>query len=414
MAVTRLLESLRPQRAAHERNRAALGAVAYPDALAADFGPRRCREARAEIEAWRGYAPTPLRALPGLAEAAGVSAIDYKDEGLRFGLRSFKALGGAYAVLRVLARELTRTLGAEPATSDIRAGHYRESTRELTVLTATDGNHGRSVAWGAQRFGCRCRIYMHEHVSETRADAVRAYGAQVVRVAGTYDDAVRRAAADADAHGWHAVADTGWEGYADVPREVMAGYALLMTEALEQLPAQQRPTHVFVQGGVGGLAAAVTAVLWMELGANRPRIVVVEPERAPCLFRSARRGRAVRVPVTQETLMAGLSCGEPSLVAWPILAAGADHFLTLGDEAVAPAMRLLAEAPFGDTPVVAGESGVAGLIGLIAARVDGRLAASLRLDARSRVLLIGTEGATDAGIYRRLTGLDPDSVRGEA
>ncbi len=333
--------------------------------------------ARREIASWEGYAPTPLVSLDDVAKAAGVGKVFYKDERGRFGLGSFKALGGAYAVLRQV-RNAGRPAG------------------EIVVTCATDGNHGRSVAWGAKRFGCRCVIYIHETVSKGRADAIAAYGAEVRRVPGTYDDAVRQAAADAAANGWIVVSDTSYPGYVDIPRDVMQGYAVMADEALSQMGAP--PTHVFLQAGVGGLAAAVCGHLWESLGERRPRTVVVEPDRAACLFESARTGKATNVGGALDTAMAGLACGETSILAWEILEEGAEDFLTVSDEAAFACMRLLAPR------VIAGESAVAGLAGLLGAAARPDLARRLGLDESARVLLIGSEGDTDPELYRKIVG----------
>ena len=372
--------------------------------------PEATAAARVEIASWPGYVPTPLHELSGLAGALGVAALYYKDEGERFGLRSFKALGGAYGVLHVLRREVAARVGRDVPIASVRSGVHANIASAITVVTATDGNHGRSVAWGARQFGCRAKIYMHAHVSEARADAVRSYGAEVVRVDGDYDQAVARAAEDAEREGWHVVADTGYGAYREIPSQVMAGYTVTVAEALDQLASAPPPSHVFVPGGVGGLAGAVCSHLRYALPERPVRFVVVEPSRAPCLFESARCGERTVVPVVEETVMAGLSCGAPSELAWPMLAAEADHFTTIPDEWVAPAMRLLVEAPLGDPSIVAGESAVAGLCALLNAAQDPALADALELDRSSRVLLLGTEGATDPEIYRRMTGVDPSRL----
>ncbi len=337
--------------------------------------------ARREITAWPGYRPTQLRSL---GSVGGVSGVFYKDEATRFGLGSFKALGGAYAVWRLLQ--------GQPG-------------GEVTVTCATDGNHGRSVAWGARIFGCRCVIYVHAAVSEGRCRAIEAYGAEVRRVAGTYDDAVRQAAADAAAQGWQVVSDTSYEGYVDVPRDVMQGYSLMVEEALSQLPEGVLPTHVFVQGGVGGLAAGVCSYLWERFEAGRPRFVVVEPVTADCLFRSGQAGRPVAAEGGLETIMAGLACGEVSLLAWDILSVGTDAFMTIDDAAAASVMRMLA-----DDGVVAGESAVAGLAGFLLAAGDSDARARLGLDASSVVLVFGTEGATDPAVYREIVGQAAEEI----
>ncbi len=366
--------------------------------------------ARSEIGQWPGFAPTPLVALPGVAASAKIGAIHYKDEGGRFGLGSFKALGGAYAVLRLLQKIVHDAAGETCGFADFAAGRYADVRCGVTVTCATDGNHGRSVAWGARTFGCQCIIYVHEHVSQARCDAIAAHGAEIRRVSGNYDDAVRQAASDAAANGWHVVSDTSYDGYVDVPRDVMQGYGVMAQEALAQLPAGVLPTHVFVQGGVGGLAAAVCAFLWERLGADRPRFIVVEPDRADCLYRSALAGHPVVVKGDLDTIMAGLACGEVSLLAWRILGPGADAFMTVTDSSAADAMRLLADAPHGDPRIVAGESAVAGLAGFLAVAGDEPARRALGLTAESVVLFFGTEGATDPALYAEIVGRRPEAV----
>ncbi|PWC30604.1 diaminopropionate ammonia-lyase [Teichococcus aestuarii] len=357
------------------------------------------RRAAAEIRSWPGHAETPLHALPELAASAGVAALHYKDEGGRFGLGSFKALGGAYAVARLLVAELARRGVAQAASvADLIGGRHAEATAAITVTCATDGNHGRSVAWGARRFGARCVIFVHEHVSQGRRDAIAAYGAEIRVVPGHYDDAVREAASVAEREGWFVVSDTSWPGYTEVPRDVMQGYRLMAEEALAALPAP--PSHVFIQGGVGGVAAAVSVQLRARFG-EAPRLVVVEPERAACLLASAEAGHAVAVPGELDTLMAGLACGEPSLLAWQELERAAFAFMAVSDDSAVDVMRLLARR---DSPITAGESAVAGLAGLLLASADPAARAALGLDGGSRVLLFGTEGATDPTLYARLVG----------
>ena len=366
-------------------------------------------EARREITSWPGYRATPLRRLSKLAAASGVGEIYYKDESARFGLGSFKALGGAYAVFKLLRQAIHERSGATASSLDLTSGKYADITRQITVTCATDGNHGRSVAWGAQTFGCHCVIYVHETVSEGRCRAIAAYGAEVRRVAGTYDDAVRRAAADAAAQGWHVVSDTSYEGYTEIPRDVMQGYALMVEEALTQASGVV-PSHVFVQGGVGGLAAGVCSYLWERFGAARPRFVIVEPDRADCLYRSAVAGKPTPAEGTLDTIMAGLACGEVSILAWRILDIGTDAFMSIGDESAADCMRLLAEGRSGDDPVVAGESAVAGLAGCLLASAESDARKRLALGRDSTVLVFGTEGATDPDVYARIVGRRPDEV----
>jgi diaminopropionate ammonia-lyase len=368
--------------------------------------------AKQEISSWPGYRETPLRKLPKLARILGVKQILYKDEGERFGLGSFKALGGAYAVFRLLQQELKRQGVAEVYSVDLVSGLFSDVTSNFTVTCATDGNHGRSVAWGASKFGCRCIIYVHAGVSEVRCRAIADLGAEVRRVSGNYDDAVRKAANDAIGHGWHVVSDTSYEGYVSVPRDVMQGYSVMVEEVLNQM--EEVPTHAFVQGGVGGLAAAVCAHFWQRFGERRPKCVVVEPDQADCLYRSAIAGEPTVVHGPLDTIMAGLACGEVSLLAWKILDSGADAFMTITDAAAAEAMRILADARFGDEPVVAGESAVAGFAGFLNAAGDAGGRASLSLGPDSVVLLFGTEGATDPEIYRQIVGRSADAVKAAA
>lgn len=354
----------------------------------------------AEITAWNGYAPTPLYALTDLAKSLNLGDILYKDEGPRFGLGSFKALGGSYAGLRILQRELTKRLGEAVTLADIRKGVYADEVAKITLASATDGNHGRSLAWGAGRFGAPCQIYIHRDVSGGRAQAMRDLGATVTRVDGDYDASVDDVRRDADANGWFIVSDTSWEGYTQPPTDVMAGYGVMVDEIVQELDTP--PSHVFLQGGVGGLAAGVVAGLRQHWGDKAPRVVVVEPELAACLFESAKAGVATNVVIEEETLMAGLSCGEPSPLAWKILRENAQDFLTIPESLVAPAMRL-AGRPMGDDPsIVAGESAVAGLAAVIAGASQDDLREKLGLNEMSRVLVIGSEGATDPEIYEQL------------
>lgn len=369
--------------------------------------------AKQEIMTWPGYAVTPLHSFDRLAQQCDLKGIWYKDEGSRFKLDSFKALGGAYAVLRVIKKELRkRGVEEEVSAADLIEGRYSELTSQIEVTCATDGNHGRSVAWGAQTFGCSCVIYIHGTVSEGRKQAIENYAAQVVRVPGNYDDAVRQAAVDAEQHKRCVVSDTSYPGYMDVPRDVMQGYTVMVDEALEQLPFDEAPSHIFIQGGVGGLAAAVLAQAWETYGKQRPRFIVVEPENAACLYESAKNGEPTVVHGELDTIMAGLACGEVSLLAWEILEEGADDFLTIPDESAAECMRMLARGDANGKSVVAGESAVAGLAGLLLAAKDPELRRKLQLTPESRVLLIGSEGATDADLYKAIVGKSAEEVRG--
>lgn len=356
--------------------------------------------AQNEIVRWKGYAPTPLQSLATLAKELDLGAIRYKDEGSRFGLGSFKALGGAYAAQRVIARELSQSPGSDVSLADIREGASPEEVSRVTLVSATDGNHGRSLAWGCRRFGAQCRIYIHAEVSEGRERAMSELGADVVRIAGNYDASVALCRDEAEANGWFVVSDTSWSGYTETPRDVMAGYGVMFREIVEQL--DRAPTHVFVQGGVGGLAAAAAAAFRQSWQSAAPRLVVVEPELAPCLFESARRGEISDVEIETETIMAGLSCGQPSPLAWEVLSSEASDFLIVSDGLVGPAVRRLAR-PEGVDPVIeAGESGVAGLAALMGIGTSTELREKLGLTSASEVLLLGTEGVTDPAIFAEI------------
>jgi diaminopropionate ammonia-lyase len=364
------------------------------------------RRARDEIGSWPGYAPTPLVMLDALASSLRVASVAYKDEGERFGLGSFKALGGAYAVLCALRDRSAAAhteIGSGLASSPV-------GLPGITVAAATDGNHGRSVAWGARLFGCKCIIYLHEHVSMEREREIAKFGAEIVRGPGQYDESVRRCAADAAERNWVLVADTSDDPAAAVPALVMQGYTLIAQEILDAAGGTL-PTHVFVQAGVGGLAAALAAHFWETLGPDRPRLVVVEPERADCVFRAVASGRPVPIEGDTDTFMACLAAGEVSAPAWVVLRTSIDDVLALPDSAAVETMRFLADPLDGDPPLVAGESGCAAMAGLLAAAADERLRTALHLDDRSRVVVIGSESDTDAETYQRVVGRNSDAVR---
>ncbi len=369
--------------------------------------------AKATITAWPGYAQTPLVPLANLAAKIGVASLHFKDEGSRFGLGSFKALGGAYAVSQLLRREVARIKGIEiPATSEIIDRTHADVIADITVCCATDGNHGRSVAWGAQTFGCKCVIFIHATVSQARKQAIESFGARVVRTAGNYDDSVRAAQETATREGWFVVSDTSYPGYTDVPKDVMQGYEIMAAEACDQLGAA--PTHIFLQTGVGGMAAAVAAHVKRRYGAERPKIVLADPDKSACWVETIRAGAPTAVHGDLDTLMAGLACGEISLIAWDILRESADAVMSVADDDAVAMMRLLADPSTGDPLIVAGESAVAGLAALIAATGHDAARKALGLDADSRVLVFGTEGDTDAELYLQLIGRSGDDVRRRA
>ena len=390
-----------PRHTANAQARAAL------DGAAAALMTQAASDAAAtEIASWPLYAPTPLRDLPGMARAVGVGALLYKDEAHRFGLGSFKALGGAYAVLRVL-QDALRAQGVEAGAADLAAGRHRDAVAALTMCCATDGNHGRSVAWGAQTFGCRSRIYIHEGVSADREAAIRALGATTVRLEGDYDASVRACARDAAANGWTLVADTdAGGGSPDIPALVMQGYTLIVRELLDALDAA--PSHVFVPAGVGGLAAAV-AGYWTLLG-PRPRVVAVEPHAADCVFRALRDGRPAPLRGDIDSFMACLSAGEVSPLAWPVLRQAVDDAVAIPDAAAVDAMRALADGRHGDAPLVSGESGCAAVAALMALADRPDLRRALDLGPAARVVAIGSEGATAPDLWEAVVGRAPTAV----
>jgi len=350
---------------------------------------------------------TPLHSLPGLAAELGVGAIAVKDEGLRLGLGSFKALGGAYAVIKLVLEEASRRLGRPVDYAEMLSNEIREIAGTFTVACATDGNHGRSVAQGAQLIGARSAVFVHSGVSEGRRTAITAFGASVIPVDGSYDDSVAYAAEVATARGWYIVSDTSWPGYERVPGLVMQGYTAMVQEILQQLPEQ--PTHVFLQAGVGGFAAAVAGHMSLA-SSTHPAFIVVDPARAACLLESARAGQPVKIAHREPTVMAMLECYEPSLVAWRILSRIATAFMTVEEDDAIWAMKRLANPTLGDPAIVAGESGGAGLAGLAVALSDAGARLKLGLGAASRVLLINTEGATDPALYETLVGARPEAV----
>jgi diaminopropionate ammonia-lyase len=369
-------------------------------------------EGRAAIDSFlralEGHSPTPLVCLPALARQQGVASIHVKDEGRRLGLSSFKALGGAYAVAMLVLEEAGLRLGRKLGPEDLSGREVRAVAAGMTVTCATDGNHGRSVAWGARAAGCRAVIFIHGGVSQGRAEAMAAFGAEIRRIDGSYDDSVRIAAETAAREGWTVVSDTSWQGYETIPLAVMQGYTAMAGEALDAL--EQPPTHLFLQAGVGGMAAAVSAYACQRLGKGAPKIVVVEPGRAACVFASAKAGRVVTIPHGEPTVMAMLECATPSPVAFEILRSLADGYVTLEEYEAMEAMKRLADPSDGDAAVVAGESGGTGLAGFLACMGDPEARGHLRLGPDSRILVFNSEGATDPAIYAGIVGRTPEEV----
>lgn len=359
---------------------------------------------------WGPIVATPLIPLPGVASETGISQVFLKNEALRLDQGSFKALGGAYAVMVLFKRLLEQHLGSEVRVTQLLSPTARDFARSVTVCCATDGNHGKSVAAGARLLGCRSVIFVHQGVSEARMKALGAD--EIVRVPGSYDDSVNESERAAKERGWFLVSDTSWPGYEDVPATVGQGYTILADEALRQMEdiCHDGPTHIFLQAGVGGFAGSIAGHLADRLGATKPTTIIVEPDRAACVFASAQAGKLVSVAPTEPTVMAMLECYTPSLIAWRILEKTADAFMTVSEDEAKQAMRALAFPKAGEKPILAGESGAAGLAGLLAIARDKAACAALKLDKDSRVLVINTETATDPASYEAIVGLSPAIV----
>ena len=384
---------------------------AYSAEQAALLGPEGLANSLTIISGWPGYSHTPLRTLTGLAAETGVSSIFYKDESHRFNLKSFKPLGGAYAVARLLMEMLPVQVGCKVISiDDLLSGLYAKACQKITVTAATDGNHGRSVAWGAQMFGCKCVIFINAAVSYGREKAIAELGAEVRRNPGSFDAAVRVAQSTADENGWYVIADTSTGTDSQSPRHVTQGYAVMAAETISQLAGNEAPTHTFVQVGVGGLAAAVCSQFWQEFGPKRPKLITVEPYNAACCYESLHNGQPTAIKGNLDSLMGGLACGEMSSLAWDILKPGAHAAIKIAEEAAVEAMRRLACKNGQDPPIVAGESGVAGLAGFLAVARDTESRQRLDITESSRIVVFGTEGATDRDTYKEIVGLYPEEV----
>lgn len=358
------------------------------------------------------YKETPLVALNGLASQLGVANIFVKDEAWRFGLNAFKVLGGSYAIGRWIAEKLG--IPMEELTFDrLVSKEVKAALGELTFISATDGNHGRGVAWTAARLGQKSVIYMPKGSAAERLANIRAEGAEAEITDFNYDDAVRLANRHAEERGWVMVQDTAWEGYEDIPNWIMQGYTTLAYEAWKQLDGV-KPTHIFLQAGVGSFAASAQAFFASVYGDERPVTVIVEPNAADCVFRTAEAADGKIHPVTGDmnTIMAGLACGEPATVAWKILDSCADHFISAPDYAAAQGMRILGNPTGNDRRIVSGESGAAGFGTATELLRDKNLAdmkEKIGLDEKSVILFVNTEGDTDRDNYRRIVwdGLYP-------
>jgi len=360
------------------------------------------------------YKETPLACMDDLARELGIAGLYVKDESYRFGLNAFKVLGGSYAIGQHIAKILEKDISELPYEKMI-SEEVRKQTGELTFVTATDGNHGRGVAWTANQLKQKSVVYMPKGSAKERLESIRAEGADASITDLNYDGAVRLANKMAGEKGWVMVQDTAWEGYTDIPEWIMQGYSTMGYEAYQQLAA--KPTHIFLQAGVGSMSGAVTGLFAGIYGDDRPIITIVEPNKADCLFRTAQAddGKLHFVTGDMDTIMAGLACGEPCTIAWDILRRFADNFISCPDYIAARGMRILGNPPGKDQKVVSGESGAvtAGLIAeLMLNPARSEIRKALSLDRDSRILCFNTEGDTDRENYKAIVwdGKEPSTT----
>ncbi len=357
------------------------------------------------------YKETPLAELKETAKDMGLADIYVKDESYRFGLNAFKVLGGSYAIGSYLAKRLGKKISEMPYDRLV-SEDVKKELGDITFVTATDGNHGRGVAWTARQLMQKSVVYMPKGSAQERLLNIRAEGADASITELNYDEAVRLANSQAEEKGWVMVQDTAWDGYEDIPAWIMQGYGTMAYEAYTQLP--EKPTHIFLQAGVGSMAGAVAGFFSAVYGEDRPIITVVEPNKADCVFRTAEAadGKLHFVTGDMDTIMAGLACGEPCSIGWNVLHDYADNFISCPDYAAAQGMRILGNPAAGDTKVVSGESGAAafGCVAEIMRNPElAELKEKLKLDENSRVLFFSTEGDTDKENYKAIVwdGLYP-------
>ena len=380
-----------------------IGSTLYP---VEKYGVETAKKAIAFHSSFPEYAPTPLVTLSGLANQLGVASIHVKDESCRFGLNAFKVLGSSYAIGSYIARRLGMKLEDLPYERLV-SNEIRDKLGALTFVTATDGNHGRGVAWTANRLGQSSVVYMPKGSAAERLENIRSMGSDASVTELNYDDAVRLANEGAEKNGWILVQDTSWEGYEDIPGWIMEGYTTMAYEAVQQLNGE-KPTHIFLQAGVGALAGGLTGFFADLYGdVQRPVITIVEPNRADCIFSTAQAndGALHFVSGGMDTIMAGLACGEPCTLGWKILRDHADNFISMDDKYAARGMRVLGNPLPGDERVISGESGAASIGAVVTILSDPKLVELRRdlcLDENSRILCFSTEGDTDRQNYRKI------------
>jgi len=339
-------------------------------------GEENVIDAYNKITGWENYSTTPLVKLNKLSKKLNLNNIFYKDESKRFHLKSFKALGGAYAVEKIT-----------------------KGNKSVTVATATAGNHGRSVSWGAQRLGLNCKIFISEFVSEARADVMRNLGADVIRVKGNYEASLKECIKQSKKNGWEIIQDVAWQDYEEVPKLTMAGYSVMIKEISNQ--TDQYITHVFLQAGVGGMASGAIAGI-AKYFKKIPKIIIVEPKTADCVLQSVKVGEMQKIDIKKESIMGGMSCGEVSVVPWKILKFAVNNCISIPDENIARTIAMLKNKYLSDEPITAGECATPGVISLIAAYEDKHIKTELELNEKSNILLIGCEGDADENLYKKL------------
>ena len=373
------------------------------------FGKKVAEKARKFHQSFPEYKPTPLAALDDLAALLGVKSIHVKDESYRFGLNAFKGLGGSFCIGNYVAQKLGMDI--EDLTYEfLTSQEVKAKLGTITFITATDGNHGRGIAWTANRLGQGCVVLMPKGSARERLENIRALGAESWITEVNYDDTVRLAKELADKNGWILVQDTAWEGYEEIPTWIMQGYTTMGSEIVEQLEEHERPTHIFLQAGVGAMAGAMTgffADFYDKKDAKNPKIVIVEPDKADCIYRTAAANDGVlhMVDGDLDSIMAGLCCGEPCTIGWNVLKSRADAFISMADEYAARGMRILGNPAGSDPRVISGESGAATLGFVVSVLMDEQLSELkqlLEIDENSKILCISTEGATDQAGYRRI------------
>lgn len=368
------------------------------------FSVEEAAKARGFHSTFPVYAETPLVTLENLAERLGVKSIYLKDESKRFGLNAFKVLGASYAIANEIGERIGTNVTKLSAES-ILSKETKEKLGEVTFISATDGNHGRGVAWTAHQLGQKSVIYMPKGSALERLENIRAEGAEAEIMDMNYDEAVRLAQKMAEEKGWIMVQDTAWDGYENIPKWIMQGYTTMGHEIMEQI--SERPTHIFLQAGVGSMAGAMTGFFSNLYADGKPTIVIVEPAKADCLYQTAKAddGRLHIVTGDMDTIMAGLACGEPCTIGWDVLKGYADAFVRCPEYMAADGMRILAAPVKGDSAVTAGESGAAAFGCMANLLMDERLTEwkeALKLDENSRILCISTEGDTDRENYRNV------------